>query len=145
MFLAQIGITGNQSSREAMNTIAAVRLWNERFMGEKLVAANLHSRRPKDRSFLQEERPSLAQIGITGNQSSREAMNTIAAVRLWNERFMGEKLAVADVHSGRPRNKMVLQEDHFTIAQIGITKNQSSRFQALAGIPLEAFTAADAR
>jgi hypothetical protein len=70
-------------------------------------------------------------------------MNAIAEIRLWNERFMGEMLAGA-IRAGNPQ---LSSEPTIRLTEIGITRDQSSRYQSLAEIPEETFTAAieDAR
>jgi N6-adenosine-specific RNA methylase IME4 len=55
---------------------------------------------------------------------------------------MGEMLVDAIPHQGGRPKKRSLEEDRFSLAEIGVTKNQSSRYQALAEIPELAFSGA---
>lgn len=76
---------------------------------------------------------------------SSEMQNACAEIKLRAERRLGELLKEMPKNGGgRPEktgNTMlpVLEEDTPTLAQMGITKMESSRFQAIADVPKEVF------
>ena len=73
-----------------------------------------------------------------------DAVNAAAELRIRAERRMGEALRDSERGQGR-RSDLVVQDDQVakpTLAEIGITKDQSSRYQAIAAIPKATFETA---
>jgi hypothetical protein len=64
-----------------------------------------------------------------------EMVNRAAAARLWAERRAGELLAV----TVRPGNPQLSDGPTIGLAEIGVTRDQSSEWQALAAIPADDF------
>jgi phage N-6-adenine-methyltransferase len=78
--------------------------------------------------------------------AATDAVNAAAEIRIRAQRRMGEELAKAELAKGAPGNQYigpVPEEDrsNVTLAGIGISKNQSSRYQHLAGIEEDTFDA----
>jgi hypothetical protein len=69
-------------------------------------------------------------------QPEADAVNASAEIKVRAERRMGEELAKAELGQGR-RTDLVVRDDQVakpTLAEIGISKDQSSRYQHLAAI-----------
>ena len=63
-----------------------------------------------------------------------EIQNSAAEIKLRAERRAGELLEKMELHDGNPRS-----HDGTRLSDIGITKNQSSRWQKIAAIPQPVF------
>lgn len=71
---------------------------------------------------------------LRASRESLEAQNAAADIRLRAERKAGELLAEMDKHNGDPRSHDVTR-----LADLGITKMQSSRWQSIARVPEEKY------
>ena len=73
-----------------------------------------------------------------------DAVNAAAELRIRAERRMGEALREAEVTKGRPEkmSPSTTFTSKPTLSEIGITRDQSSRYQQIAAIPRETFETA---
>lgn len=73
---------------------------------------------------------------------AQDAVDAAAELRIRAERRMGEELAKAELRGGDRKSKVTscdFDRPNPTLADIGVTKMQSSRYQHLAAIPADTF------